>query len=106
MIGRIWHGWTNPDDADRYEHLLREEIFPEIAAREIDGYIGIQLLRRPLEEEVEFITMMWFESWDAVKQFAGEDYQRAYVPAKAQTLLTRFDEHSQHYEMKEHCKYQ
>ena len=54
MIGRIWHGWTKPENADNYERLLKEEIFPGIAAKKVAGYRGIQLFRRPLENEIEF----------------------------------------------------
>ena len=105
MIGRIWHGWTKPENADKYERLLKEEIFPGIAAKNVFGYRGIQLLRRPLENEIEFVTIMWFDSWDAVTQFTGEDHERAYVPPKAREVLERFDEHSQHYEIKERLEY-
>jgi len=105
MIGRIWHGWTKPENADKYERLLKEEIFPGIAAKKVAGYKGIQLFRRPLDNEIEFITIMLFESWDAVKQFAGEDYEQAYVPPKARELLKRFDERSQHYKVKERLEY-
>lgn len=105
MIARIWHGWTTPDNADRYEQLLREQIFPRIAAKNVAGYRRIQLLRRPLADEVEFITVMWFDSWDAVRAFAGEDYERAYVPEEAQRVLKRFDERSQHYEIRETLEY-
>jgi hypothetical protein len=56
-------------------------------------------------EEVEFVTIMWFDSWDAVRQFAGEGYERAYVPPAAREVLARFDEHSQHYEIKERIEY-
>ena len=105
MIGRIWHGWTKPENAAKYERLLKEEIFPGIAAKKVVGYRGIQLFRRPLENEIEFITIMWFDSWHAVKQFAGETYERAYVPPKARKVLERFDERSQHYEIKERLEY-
>jgi heme-degrading monooxygenase HmoA len=105
MIGRIWHGWTKPDNADVYEKLLKTEIFPGIAAKGVQGYQGIQLLRRSLGEEVEFITIMWFESWEAVKQFAGEDFEHAYVPQKAREVLARYDERSQHYEIREKLDY-
>jgi heme-degrading monooxygenase HmoA len=100
MIGRIWHGWTMPENADVYENLLRQEIFPGIAAKNVQGYRGIQLFRRPIGGEVEFITIMWFDSWEAVKQFAGEDYELAYVPAQARKILARYDERSQHYEIR------
>ena len=106
MIARIWHGWTKPENADRYEKLLKEEIFPGIADKRVAGYKGIQLFRRPIDDdEVEFITLMWFDSWDAVKRFAGEEYERAYVPPEAREVLARFDERSQHYEIKERLEY-
>ena len=105
MVGRIWHGWTTPENADTYEKLLQTEIFPGIASKNVSGYRGIQLFRRPLGDEVEFITIMWFESWDAVKQFAGEDYEKAYVPPKAREILSKFDDRSQHYEIREQITY-
>jgi heme-degrading monooxygenase HmoA len=106
MIGRIWHGWTKPENADEYERLLKEEIFPGIAGKKVPGYRGIQLFRRPLDnEEVEFVTIMWFDSWEAVKQFAGEDHELAYVPPKAREVLASFDERSRHYEIKERLDY-
>lgn len=105
MIARIWHGWTTLDNADVYENLLKTEIFPGIAAKGVQGYRGIQLFRHPSGLEVEFLTIMWFDSWEAVKQFAGEDHERAYVPPKARAVLARFDDSSQHYEVREKLDY-
>lgn len=105
MIARIWHGWTSPENADVYENLLKTEIFSGIASKNVKGYKGIQLFRRSLEKEVEFITTMWFESLENVKQFAGEDYKRCVVPQKAREVLKRFDELSQHYEIREKLEY-
>jgi heme-degrading monooxygenase HmoA len=104
MIGRIWHGWTAPENGDAYEALLKSEIFTGIQNRKIDGYRGIQLFRRELEHEEEFVTIMWFDSLDAVRSFAGEDYAVAVVPPKARALLARFDPRSQHYEVKADMK--
>jgi heme-degrading monooxygenase HmoA len=100
MISRIWHGWTTPANADAYEALLKSEIFVGIQEREITGYRGIHLLRRDSSDEVEFVTIMWFDSIEAVRTFAGEGYEVAVVPPKARGLLSRFDERSQHYEVK------
>jgi len=97
MISRIWHGWTVPANADAYEALLKSEIFTGIQNRNISGYRGIHLLRRDVGDEVEFITIMWFDSLEAVRIFAGEDYEVAVVPPKARALLARFDARSQHY---------
>src|SRR5215469_2332294 len=98
MITRVWHGWTTRTNAPVYENLLRTEIFTGIAARQIAGYCGISLSRRDLGEEVEFMTIMWFDSLDAVRAFAGENYEIAVVPPKARAVLSRFDAVSAHYE--------
>ena len=100
MISRIWHGWTTPANADTYEALLKEEIFVGILNRKIRGFKHIQLLRREAGDEVEFITIMTFESLEAVREFAGEDYEAAVVPEKARKVLSHFDARSQHYEIK------
>ena len=101
MIARIWHGWTSSANAEAYEHLLQDDIFPRIAALEVEGYEGIDLLRRePSGDEVEFVTIMWFSSLDAVRAFAGEDYELAYIPEAARQFLSRFDERSAHYEVR------
>jgi hypothetical protein len=101
MISRIWHGYARRDTADAYEALLREEVITGIEARSIDGFREIQVFRRDLADEVEFITVMWFDSWDSVRAFAGEDHEASVVPPAARELLARFDERSQHYEVRE-----
>ncbi|MET0607051.1 MAG: antibiotic biosynthesis monooxygenase [Beijerinckiaceae bacterium] len=101
MMLRIWHGWTTTMNADAYETLLRMEIFPGIEAKKVSGYRGIELLRRPIGDEVEFITIMRFDDMAAVKAFAGEDHETAYVPDAARKVLKRFDSMSQHYELSE-----
>ena len=100
MISRIWHGWTTPGNADKYEALLKEEIFVVIQNRKIRGFNGIQLLRRDVGQEIEFVTIMLFDSLDSIREFAGEDYKVAFVPEKARAVLSRFDERSQHYEIR------
>jgi antibiotic biosynthesis monooxygenase (ABM) superfamily enzyme len=100
MISRIWHGWTTPANADTYEALLKSEIFVGISERQISGYHGIQLLRRQAGDEVEFVTIMLFDSIDSVRTFAGEDYEACVVPPAARQVLKRFDERSQHYEVR------
>ena len=100
MICRVWHGWTTPANADAYEHLLRSEIFHWIEGQHIAGYHGIELLRRPDGDSVEFITMMWFDSLDAIRAFAGPDYESAVVLPAAKALLARFDARSAHYEVR------
>lgn len=105
MILRIWHGYTTPENGDVYEALLKREIFHGIEQKHIPGFKGIELLRRSLDGEEEFITIMRFETLDDVKAFVGEDYEAAYVPDAARKVLRRFDARSQHYEVRESRSY-
>jgi len=98
MITRIWRGWTTGENAPAYQDLLLNEVFPGIASRNRAGYRGISLVRRDHDFEVEFVTIMWFDSITAVRAFAGDTYEVAVVPPKARALLSRFDERSAHYE--------
>lgn len=98
MISRLWRGWTTAENADAYQRIVSTEVLPEIARREIPGYRGASLLRREVGEEVELATITQLESMDAVRAFAGDDYQAAYVPPRAREVLARFDETSAHYE--------
>jgi heme-degrading monooxygenase HmoA len=97
VIARIWRGWTAPGDADAYEHFLRTRMFPSI--HRVPGYLGADLLRSDGTDEIAFVTITRFESLEAVKAFAGEDYERAVVETEARRLLSRFDERSEHYEV-------
>lgn len=106
MIARLWHGYTKFEDADAYENLLRTEVFPSIESQNVKGYRKISLLKRKMEKEVEFITIMLFDDIHSVKQFVGEDYERSYVPEKARAILSRHDERSQHYEIINEIDYQ
>jgi heme-degrading monooxygenase HmoA len=100
MIIRIWHGWTTPANADVYEKLLLSEVIVGIRDRHIEGFNDIRVLRRELADEVEFVTVMSFDSLDAVRTFAGEDYEACVVPPAARKVLARFDERSHHYELR------
>lgn len=96
MISRIWHGWTMRANADAYEALLRAEVLPGI--HRVPGYRGAHLLRRDDGDEVEFVTITLFDDLDAVRAFAGPDYERAVLAPGARALLTRCDARSKHYE--------
>lgn len=98
MVLRYWRGWTTPGKADAYQELVSGTVLPSIAARGLTGYQGAYLLRRDLASEVEFATVMVFDSIENVRAFAGDDYETAYVPPAARELLVRFDERSAHYD--------
>jgi len=98
MIARIWHGWTKPENADTYESLLRDEMFPSM--QQVEGFEGAHLLRRADKSETEFVTITLFKSLDAVRRFAGQDYETAVLHPKAHALLCRYDPKSVHYEIR------
>jgi heme-degrading monooxygenase HmoA len=97
MIARLWHGWTTPEDADTYQRILLTSVIPGIEAMDIPGLHGVEVLRRALDDEVEFLTIMRFDTLDDVRAFVGEDHEVAHVPAEARAVLKRFDARSRHY---------
>lgn len=100
MIARIWRGWTSKENADAYRDVVVGHVVPGIAAREIKGLRGPQLLRRDVsQDEVEFMTIILFDDWDGVTQFAGAESTTPVVPQLARDLLSRFDPESVHYEV-------
>ena len=99
MICRLWRGWTTPEEADSYERIVRTEVMPGIEARKIPGLRHMDLMKRDIGDEVEFQTLMWFDSLDAIIAFIGEDYAVSHVPEQARSVLKRFDERAAHYEV-------
>ena len=103
-LKRIWHGWTTPENAETYRSVLEQEVRPGIEAKNIPGFRSLELLSRDIGSEVEFITIMTFDSLQNVIAFQGEDYERAYVPDVAQAVLSRWDTVCAHYEVLEDRK--
>jgi hypothetical protein len=102
MIARVWHGWTNPEDADRYESHLRPELLPGIS--KMKEFRGSYLLRRKAGEEVEFVTVLLCDSIEGIKALAGPDYETAIVPEERTKYLKRFDAKAAHYEVVEEVR--
>jgi heme-degrading monooxygenase HmoA len=100
MICRMWHGWTKASQADAYDDYLRNELFLR-AERELTakGYRGFHVLRLQQGSEVEFVTLAWFESLDAVRSFAGANYEIPVISEKARGLLSHYDERVSHFEL-------
>lgn len=99
MIARHWRGWTPRENAEAYERFLRERIFPQL--QQIPGHRGVWLLRLDAGSEAEFVVLNLFESLEAVRKFAGEDYGGGVIEPEAKALLCRWDERAQHYELRE-----
>ena len=96
MITRMWRGWARSDQADRYEQHYRSEVVATLS--QVPGFRGARLLRRRLGEETEFVSLTLFDDLDAVRGFAGADYETAVVAEDARKVLIRFDERVRHYE--------
>lgn len=97
MIARVWHGYTKPEHADAYEAMLKPELLPGIS--KVKGYKGSYLMRRPIGVEVEFITILLFESLDDLRAVAGADYETAVIPEERRKYLARYDQKAAHYEV-------
>ena len=97
MIARIWHGYTKPEHADAYEAMLKPELLPGISKAK--GYRGSYLLRRKAGDEIEFITIMLWDSIDAIRAVAGQDYETAVVPEERRKYLAHYEPKSTHYEV-------
>ena len=97
MVARVWHGYATPEHADEYEGMLKPELLPGLSTKR--GFAGSYLLRRDLGVEVEFITMILWESLDDIRAVAGDDYERAIVPEERRRVLSRWDDKAAHYEV-------
>jgi hypothetical protein len=96
MLTRLWRGWTAKENADAYERFLLDELFP--ALRDVPGFRGADVLRRPDAEEVAFVTLTRFDGLDAVRAFAGEDYEVPVLEPRALELLSRYDDRALHFD--------
>ena len=98
MIARVWKGWTRTENADGYEKLFREIVYPGL--QKINGYRGGYILRQNGRDETELVTVNLFESLDAVKGFAGSDYEVPVFEPEARRLLSKVEPIARHYEVR------
>jgi heme-degrading monooxygenase HmoA len=98
VIARHWRGWTRVPDADAYEHLLTETVLPGLHG--IAGYRGGYVLRSETPEEVEFVVINFFDSLEAVKRFAGDEYDVAVFEPEARRLLSKVEPVARHYQVR------
>lgn len=100
MIARLWHGTTKPEDADAYESMLKPELLPGIS--KVAGFRGSYFLRRDVGAEVEFVTILLWESLEALKAFTGPEYEQSIVPEERRKYLSRHDDKAAHFEVVSH----
>ena len=100
-IIRTWKGWTTLKNAPIYEDMLINEVFPNVKKNGVDGLEKVSISTLEKQDEVEFFLVLQFDSLDAVKIFAGKDYEKAYIPDNAKGVLLRYDDTAQHFTLKE-----
>jgi heme-degrading monooxygenase HmoA len=93
----MWKGLALPEKANEYVKHLEMAVLPEL--RGIDGFQGVQLMRRDSSEGVEFIVLTFWESMDAIRKFAGEDAEVAVVASAAQAMFREYDPRVKHFEV-------
>jgi heme-degrading monooxygenase HmoA len=98
MIARYWRGWTEVQDADNYEKLLKEKVLPGL--KTVEGYRGGYILRDNGPQEVEFVVVNLFDSLEAVKRFAGPEYSIPVFEPEAKRLLSKIEPVARHYEVR------
>ena len=100
-VARIWRGWTTVENADAYQAIAENEVFPAILERRIPGLVNALVMRADdvVDAEVEFTTIIWFDSLDSVRNFMGDDYRRAHMPENARAVLKRFESEAKHFHL-------
>jgi heme-degrading monooxygenase HmoA len=97
MIARIWHGRTKREDASAYESMLKPELLPGVG--KVTGFHHSYLLRRNIGAEVEFITVMFWDSIESIKAVTGPDYETSIIPEERKKYLSYHDAKATHYEV-------
>jgi heme-degrading monooxygenase HmoA len=97
MIARMWRGYTSRENAGAYQAMLTPELLPGLSS--LKGFRASYLLRRDSGNEVEFVTIILWDSIDDVRAVAGPDYETAVIPDERKRVLARWDEKAAHYEI-------
>jgi hypothetical protein len=99
-IIRTWRGWTTLKNAPNYENMLINEVFPAVKKKGVKGLEKVSISIKNNKDEVEFFLILQFNSLDAVKEFAGENYELAFIPENALRVLLRYENAAQHYNLR------
>jgi heme-degrading monooxygenase HmoA len=97
MIARIWRGWAPLACADDYQRHYQTQVSEHLNL--VSGFHGARLLRHEEGAEVMFTSITFFTSLDAIRGFAGDDYEVAVVEEAARRALSRWDERVSHHEV-------
>lgn len=97
MIARIWRGWASLETADAYQRHYELEVAQHLQT--VPGFQGARLLRGEEDDVVAFTSLVFFSGLDAVRAFAGPDYEIAVIEPTARQVLSRWDDRVAHLEV-------
>jgi len=97
VIVRIWHGVTSTEKAEQYLEYVMETGVKDYRA--VSGNRGVQVLHRTYEGKAEFLLLSFWESYEAIRAFAGDDLERAVYYAKDKEFLLELESKVTHYEL-------
>jgi len=97
MIARIWHGRTDKSNFEKYSIFLKEIAIPDY--KKTPGFKGLVFLRNIKESEAHFNLITYWENFDVIKNFAGQDFEKAKYYPEDNNFLLEFEEKVEHYEV-------
>jgi heme-degrading monooxygenase HmoA len=97
MIARVWRGTAALPAADAYYRHFATNVAPHL--KDLAGHRSAYLLRREVDEQVEFVAVTLWDSLEAITRFAGADPSVAIVEPEARVVLSEYDDVVQHYEV-------
>jgi len=97
MIARIWHGVTPSAKADEYVNFLSRTGVRDYLATQ--GNLGVHVLRRIEGDEAHFLTITFWESYESIRRFAGQEVEKARYYPEDRDFLLEFEEQVEHYEV-------
>ena len=97
MIARIWHGRTKVEDYEAYTEFLKERAIPDY--QETEGFVKLIFLRNIQENAGHFTLITFWENLEVIKNFAGEDFEKAKYYPEDENFLLEFEEKVTHYEV-------
>lgn len=97
MIARIWHGKTKVEDYDTYTEFVKEIAIPDYS--KTAGFINLSFLRNIKDNEGHFTLITYWENLEVIKNFAGEDFEKAKYYPEDDYFLLEFEENVEHFEV-------
>jgi heme-degrading monooxygenase HmoA len=97
MIARIWHGKTSIANYEVYKEFLKDVAIPDY--KKTQGFKGLTFLKSIQNNEGHFTLITFWENLEVIKNFAGEDFEKAKYYPEDDNFLLEFEKSVQHHEV-------